>query len=153
MTYDLKKCKNSSLRNVLCCTITAFLLLSNTFRKYNLTKCTFHKLIIWFLIYNWKTEETLAGAVVTLETERIKGSNPWCLWWWWWFLIFWYMLHLSNPRVHLEEDGCIEHTLLPTRLLKLKDLKCNVPSRYMQPSSWRWNFGFETCRGNQKIKN
>jgi hypothetical protein len=25
---------------------------------------------------NWKTEETLVGAVVTLETERIKGSNP-----------------------------------------------------------------------------
>jgi len=32
---------------------------------------------------NWKTEETLARAVVTLETERIKVSNPWCLWWWW----------------------------------------------------------------------
>jgi hypothetical protein len=25
---------------------------------------------------NWKTEETLAGAVATVETERIKGSNP-----------------------------------------------------------------------------
>jgi hypothetical protein len=25
---------------------------------------------------NWKTEETLAGAVVTLVMERIKGSNP-----------------------------------------------------------------------------
>jgi hypothetical protein len=25
---------------------------------------------------NWKTEEMLAGAVVTLETERIKESNP-----------------------------------------------------------------------------
>jgi adenosyl cobinamide kinase/adenosyl cobinamide phosphate guanylyltransferase len=24
---------------------------------------------------NWKTEETLARAVVTLETERIKESN------------------------------------------------------------------------------
>jgi hypothetical protein len=24
----------------------------------------------------WKTEKTLAGAVVTVETERIKGSNP-----------------------------------------------------------------------------
>jgi hypothetical protein len=24
----------------------------------------------------WKTEETLAGAVVTVETERIKGTNP-----------------------------------------------------------------------------
>jgi len=35
---------------------------------------------------DWKTEETLAGVVVTLETERIKGSNPWCLWWWpWWW--------------------------------------------------------------------
>jgi len=30
---------------------------------------------------NCKTEETLARAAVTLETERIKGSNPWCLWW------------------------------------------------------------------------
>jgi hypothetical protein len=25
---------------------------------------------------NWKTEETLARAVVTLGTERIKGYNP-----------------------------------------------------------------------------
>jgi hypothetical protein len=25
---------------------------------------------------NWKTGEMLAGAVVTLERERIKGSNP-----------------------------------------------------------------------------
>jgi hypothetical protein len=25
---------------------------------------------------NWKTEETVEGAVVTLETERITGSNP-----------------------------------------------------------------------------
>jgi hypothetical protein len=24
----------------------------------------------------------LARAVVTLETERVKGSNPLCLWWW-----------------------------------------------------------------------
>jgi len=31
---------------------------------------------------NWKTEEALARAAVTLETVRIKGSNPWCLWWW-----------------------------------------------------------------------
>jgi len=30
---------------------------------------------------NWKTEETLERAVVTLETERIKGSNHWCLCW------------------------------------------------------------------------
>jgi len=34
---------------------------------------------------NWKTEEALAQAAVTLETERIKGPNPWCLWWWWSF--------------------------------------------------------------------
>ena len=40
---------------------------------------------------NWKTKETLERAVVTLETERIKGSNPWCLWWWWWWW-FWIVL-------------------------------------------------------------
>ena len=34
---------------------------------------------------SWKTEETLEKVVVTLKTERIKGSNPWCLWWWWWW--------------------------------------------------------------------
>ena len=31
---------------------------------------------------NWKTEEALARAAVTLETKWIKESNPWCLWWW-----------------------------------------------------------------------
>jgi hypothetical protein len=25
---------------------------------------------------NWKTEETLSRATVTLETEQINGSNP-----------------------------------------------------------------------------
>ena len=34
---------------------------------------------------NWETEEALVRAAVTVETERIKGSNSWCLWWWWWW--------------------------------------------------------------------
>ena len=38
---------------------------------------------------NWKTEVTLERAIITLEMERIKGSNPWCLWWlWWWKFCF-----------------------------------------------------------------
>jgi hypothetical protein len=45
---------------------------------------------------NRKTEETLVRAVVTLETERIKGSNPWCLWWWWWWWL--YAVNLSPFR-------------------------------------------------------
>jgi hypothetical protein len=28
---------------------------------------------------NWKTEEVLARAAVTLETERIEGPDPSCL--------------------------------------------------------------------------
>ena len=32
---------------------------------------------------NWKTEEALEKAVVIVETERIRGSNHWCLWRWW----------------------------------------------------------------------
>jgi hypothetical protein len=34
----------------------------------------------------WKTEETLARTVITLETERIKRFNPWRLWLWLWWL-------------------------------------------------------------------
>jgi hypothetical protein len=33
---------------------------------------------------SWETEETLARRAVTLETERAKWPNPWCLWGWWW---------------------------------------------------------------------
>ena len=44
---------------------------------------------------NWKTEEALTRAAVTLETERIKGSNPWCLWWWWW----WWWWHFPSPAL------------------------------------------------------
>jgi hypothetical protein len=28
---------------------------------------------------NWKTEEALARAAVTVEMERFKGSSSWCL--------------------------------------------------------------------------
>ena len=35
---------------------------------------------------NWMTEEALARAAVTLEMERIKGSNPICFLWWWWYI-------------------------------------------------------------------
>ena len=39
---------------------------------------------------NWKTEEALARAAVTVGTERIKGSNHWCLWWWCtWHKTYW----------------------------------------------------------------
>ena len=47
---------------------------------------------------NWKTEEALARAVVTLETERIKGSNPWCLWWWWWWW-WWPWKYIKKARL------------------------------------------------------
>jgi len=46
---------------------------------------------------NWKTEEALARAAVTVETERIKGSNPWCLWWWWWWWNVIFLLSYTSP--------------------------------------------------------
>jgi len=52
---------------------------------------------------NWKTEEALARAAVTLETERIKGTNPWCLWWWW--LWWWpFLVHVFNCRKIVSGD-------------------------------------------------
>ena len=44
---------------------------------------------------NRETEETLARAAVTLETERAKWPNPWCLWLWWW----------RHGRARLPLDG------------------------------------------------
>jgi len=47
------------------------------------------------------TEEALVWTAVTLETERIKGSNPWCLWWWWY----------NTSLVHQNQDPWVrEHT-------------------------------------------
>jgi hypothetical protein len=40
----------------------------------------------------------LAGAAVTLETERIKGSNPWCLWW------YIYIQSPASPLLLSPED-------------------------------------------------
>ena len=50
---------------------------------------------------NWKTEETLERAVVTLETGRIKGSNPWCLWWWWWWWWCICVIYVRNERMYV----------------------------------------------------
>jgi len=51
---------------------------------------------------NWKTEEVLARAAVTLETERIKGSDPWCLWWWniWFRILFFNVVRCLSLRLH-----------------------------------------------------
>ena len=52
---------------------------------------------------NWKTEETLDRAAVTLETERIKGSSTWCLWWWWWWWWWTYPLWLMIRAGELSD--------------------------------------------------
>ena len=57
---------------------------------------------------NWKTEEALTRAAVTLETERIKGSNPWCLWWWWW----WWWWHSVSRKNWLMNPYVTNTTLL-----------------------------------------
>ena len=56
---------------------------------------------------NWKTEEAMARAAVTVETERIKGSNPRCLWWWWYIcqgdMIRPSRSSLGSPRKQIQE--------------------------------------------------
>ena len=69
---------------------------------------------------NWKTEEALARAAVTVETERIKGSNHWCLWWWWWWWWWQYNIGtkftnvakgsgLENPTADGKQQQCVGH--------------------------------------------
>jgi len=42
------------------------------------------------------------------------------------------------------------YTLLPTGLLITMHVKHTIPELYIQPSSWRWTHGFETCRRRKK---
>jgi len=84
---------------------------------------------------NWKTEETLARAVVTLETERIKGSNPWCLWWrWWWW---WRMCRALFRRYQLfpeMEEMLIEKVRQRTFLYDTKSP--DYRDQHMRDKAW-----------------
>ena len=57
---------------------------------------------------NWKTEGKLGRTVVTLETERIKGSNPWCWWWWWW----WRWESISSESAWLVKSTSVSDIVL-----------------------------------------
>jgi len=70
-------------------------------------------------------------------------------------LIFSCLLHVSKPRVHLHQDGCIYrlvYHVLPTRLLIPMYVKRTILYLYIQPSSWRRTLAFETCRRHKKLK-
>jgi hypothetical protein len=50
---------------------------------------------------NWKTKEKLEGAIVALEAERIKGSNPLCLrWLWLWISVEKIQIWLKSGTLH-----------------------------------------------------
>jgi len=84
---------------------------------------------------NWKTEEALARAAVTVETERIEGSNPWCSWWWptdtlvslMWILILFFKTILKFPLKHFRHVSVLQlhhhqgaHKFLLTKVTVVK---------------------------------
>ena len=74
---------------ILCYTMLCYVMLCYVILCYIiLYYIILYYIILYYVMLYWKTEEALAQAAVTLETERIKGSNPWYLWWWWWW--WWY---------------------------------------------------------------
>jgi hypothetical protein len=81
---------------------------------------------------NWKTEETLARTVVTLETQRIKGSSPWCLWWW---IVTFYLKCLD--RVVLAHPFWAMATF-PVCFSVLSCWTNRAPSMGTKWSSWVW---------------
>jgi len=89
-----------------------------------------------------------ASSCNSLETERIKGSNPWCLWWWW---------DLSNVLLSVDfpTEICFRlsfplfvpfvkgifspHYMTVRYILGLVVFCCHRPD-------WRWDFlKQETC--------
>jgi len=68
---------------------------------------------------NWKNEEALARATVTLETEQIKVSNPWCLWWYF-FRLFFQVSIAKLLSVDIQElTSVFSCNLIQSRLLRL----------------------------------
>jgi len=61
---------------------------------------------------NWKNEEVLARAAVTLETERIKGSNSWCLWWRCTKHVGWEVVNLIYPAQDRENIPFVANTMI-----------------------------------------
>ena len=61
---------------------------------------------------NWKNEEVLARAAVTLETERIKGSNSWCLWWRCIKHVGWEVVNLIYPAQDRENIPFVANTMI-----------------------------------------
>jgi len=45
-------------------------------------------------------------------------------------------MHVKDTRTHSSTYVQVKHT---------------IPYLYIQPSSWRWIFGFERCRRYQKL--
>jgi hypothetical protein len=78
------------------------------------------------------------------------------------------LLHISKPRVHLQQDGCTSiyrfgiacsaYKTAYTDACKtyytvpVYTTKRTIPYLYIQPSPLRWTIGFETCRRHKKIK-
>jgi hypothetical protein len=90
----------------------------------------------------------LARAVVTLETERIKGSNPWCLWWW---------SHSRDPNIgrtlevnvlRKAQDGfwCQLQSLSCARTLDIERAGLwNLGERTLSIRKWILNHAQEWC--------
>ena len=108
---------------------------------------------------NWTTQETLARAAVTLETERIEGSKPWCLWWWWWHsdvVYFVFFVAVANIlsfspmtfTVHLNwrtTSSSLVWSLLSQRLIPLHIelcrsicLNCHSVKNYISRLTSQW---------------
>ena len=51
------------------------------------------------------SEEAQDWSTVTLETERAKWPNPWCLWWWWWWW-WWSTLNRITEDQNLPQQVC-----------------------------------------------
>ena len=75
---------------------------------------------------------------------------------------FWCLLHVSKPRVHLQEDGCVyRYGITCFMCISISSnlvgrTVCSIhtvlPYLHIQPSSWKWNLRLETCRRHQKLK-
>jgi len=83
---------------------------------------------------NWKTEEALARAAVSLETGRIKGSNPWCWWWWWRLLHIAHYIYEFFVIIRMNIDYFLSKQWHPVRRCEKKQCVIYVEGQFINIS-------------------
>jgi len=136
----------------LCKVIKDMKRLKGSCKMARMTLCLQTSTLFWIHVNGRMTSNSVFLCFCTMHCYVIvQHKLKKCTFFWLNILIFnsWCLLPVSNPRVHLQEDGSIcSYGMVRFTCIG----NSTKPYLCIQPSSWRWTLGLETCKRHQKLK-